>query len=253
MQVTDGFRTVLNGLLRWIFMRTGLGASINEQLDKPVPRYAGGLMYCLGGLTLVCFVILVVTGAIMAFYYTPSVDHAWDSVQFITYQIPYGFLVRNLHRWSANLMVVFLFMHTMRVFFTGSYKRPRELNWLVGLMLIGVTLFVAFSGYLLPWDNRAYYATVIATNLTVTTTEELIHWIHGLPLVGTQMADLLSRMGIVETAEWVRNFMLGGEEIGPSTLTRFYILHVFLLPTTLMGMMVLHFFLIRKHGVAEAL
>lgn len=253
MQVTDGFRTVLNGLLRWIFIRTGLGEAIDEQLDAPVPKHAAGVMYCLGGLTLVCFMILVATGSIMAFYYTASVDHAWDSVQFITYQVPFGFLIRNLHRWSANLMVIFIFMHTMRVYFTGSYKRPRELNWLVGLALIGLTLFVGFSGYLLPWDNRAYYATVISANLGVTTTESMIEWTHSLPLLGGQLGGFLERLGLVEFTEWTRTLMLGGDEVGPATLSRFYILHVFILPLTLVGVMVFHFYLIRKHGIAEAL
>jgi len=222
--------------LHWMLGRLALVVPAKEQMKKGVPRYAMNPMYCLGGLTLAAFMVQVFTGIFLALYYVPSVDHAWDSIHHIENAVPFGFVIRNVHRWSANIMVIMVVLHAMRVYFTRAYRAPRELNWMAGVGLLFLTVFVAFTGYVLPWDQRAYWAATVGTNL--------ITAVRDAPLLGPILAPLMDVM---------RNLLIGGAEVGPSTLSRFYGFHILWLPGAIMGLMLVHFWMIRRHGIAPRL
>ena len=199
--------------------------SLRKVLDKPLPE--GITWYhCFGGMTFFTFIVLVVTGVVLAFFYVPSPDHARASVAWIESSLPLGSLVRNLHRWSAYAMVVLVFCHMVRVFVHGAYRRPRELNWVIGVLMLIVVLAFGFTGYLLPWDQKAYWATNVGINMA-----------DSVPLVGPSIAALLR----------------GGPELGALTLLRFYAAHVFVLPGLLVLGLALHFAMVRRHGIATPL
>jgi len=170
--------------------------------------------------------VLVVTGVTLAFFYVPSPDHARASIAWFESSIPLGRLVRNLHRWSAYAMVLLVFLHMLRVFVHGAYRKPRELSWVVGVLMLLVVLAFGFTGYLLPWDQQAYWATNVGINIA-----------GSAPGIGPFLAKLLR----------------GGPELGSLTLLRFYGLHVFVLPALLVAGLVLHFAMVRKQGIATPL
>jgi len=205
--------------------RVGLRRPLRAVLDKPLPE--GITWYhCFGGMTFFTFVVLVVTGVVLAFFYVPSPDHARASVAWIEGSLPLGSLMRNLHRWSAYAMVVLVCCHMIRVFVHGAYRRPRELNWVIGVLMLIVVLAFGFTGYLLPWDQKAYWATNVGINMA-----------DSVPLVGPSIAALLR----------------GGPELGALTLLRFYAAHVFVLPGLLVVGLALHFAMVRRHGIATPL
>ncbi|MEX2237861.1 MAG: selenite/tellurite reduction operon b-type cytochrome ExtP [Dehalococcoidia bacterium] len=177
--------------------------------------------YCLGGLTFFMFLVLTLTGVLLMFYYVPSVDRAYDDVAALQTNVRFGMLMRNLHRWTAHAMVVLVFLHMMRVFYTGAYKPPREFNWVVGVILLASTLFVAFTGYLLPWDQLAIWAITVGTEIG-----------GSAPVLGSDVNFVL----------------LGGFEIGPNALIRFYTLHVIVMPLLMAIFMAVHFWRIRRDG-----
>jgi quinol-cytochrome oxidoreductase complex cytochrome b subunit len=177
----------------------------------------------LGFIATFLFVILLTTGVYLMFFYTPTVGTAYGDMQNIHTSVGFGELVRNVHRWSAHLMVLVVFLHLVRVFFAGAYKRPREFNWVLGVVLLLLTLGLSFTGYLLPWDQLSYWAVTVGTNL-----------IHYMPLLGDQLSKLL----------------IGGSQIGQPTLTRFYALHVAVLPLTLVLVLAVHIWRVRKDGFA---
>ena len=180
------------------------------------------------GLGLIAFfacVILFVTGGLLMFYYLPSVTKAYSDIVNLQTSIPFGDLLRNAHRWGAHLIVLAVILHGTRVFLTGSYKKPREFNWVIGVGLFVVTLLLSFTGYLLPWDQLSYWAIT----------------------VGSEMAGYAPFIG-----EQVKNFLLGAREVGQDTLVRFYAFHIFLLPTLLVLLLGLHFWRIRKDGGVSA-
>ena len=179
--------------------------------------------YRLGFIAAVLFGILLVTGLYLMFVYTPSVGSAYGDMQKLKTGVGFGQLIRNVHRWSAHLMVLVVFLHLIRVFYAGAYKSPREFNWVLGLMLLMLTLAFSFTGYLLPWDQLAYWAVTVGTNL-----------VHYIPLVGGQLQNLL----------------IGGDQIGQSTLIRFYALHVAVLPALLVTILGVHIWRVRKDGFA---
>lgn len=195
-------------------------------LDKEVPVYAQRFWYCFGGITFFLFLIQVVTGIILLIYYVPSVEKAYASVYFISYYAHYGWLVRSIHHWAANLVVIFVVLHMIRVFVTGSYKAPREFNWVAGVVLLLVTLGFSLTGYLLPWDQKAYWGSTVVTSL-----------ITKVPVLGPVL----------------HNIVVGGETIGQPTLTRFFSLHVMILPAIILIALVVHFWMIRKQGISEPL
>jgi quinol-cytochrome oxidoreductase complex cytochrome b subunit len=188
-----------------------------------VKRHGIKLSYtlCLGGLSFFLFIVLTITGIYLMFFYRPSVDFVYQDVQALQTQVSFGLLVRNLHRWSAHLMVITVFLHMARVFYTGAYKPPREFNWVVGVILLLLTLLLAFTGYLLPWDQLAVWAVTVGTSM-----------MQNSPVVGDQ----------------VQFALLGGPVIGAPTLVRWYTLHVLFLPFILVLFIAIHFWRIRKDG-----
>jgi quinol-cytochrome oxidoreductase complex cytochrome b subunit len=211
--------------LEWAEERLGLRPVAHRILDKPVPRHITWL-HCFGGLTFFTFLIQVVTGIILAFFYVPTPDHANDSIAWFQASIPFGTIVRNVHRLSASAMVVLVVLHMLRVFVHAAYRRPREMNWVVGVTLLIMVLGFGFTGYLLPWDQKAYWATNVGLNIAST-----------VPFVGDTIANLLR----------------GGDTLGALTLLRFYGLHVFVLPLATGAGLLLHFAMIRKQGIARPL
>jgi quinol-cytochrome oxidoreductase complex cytochrome b subunit len=177
--------------------------------------------YCLGGITFFFFLGLTVTGVMLMFYYVPSVDRAFNDIAALETNVRFGMLMRNLHRWMAHGMVLSVFMHMMRVFYTGAYKPPREFNWVVGVILLILTLLLSFTGYLLPWDQLAIWAVTVGTNM-----------IGSAPVFGES-----TRFGLV-----------GGFEVGQNALIRFYTLHVIGLPLIAAIFMAVHFWRIRRDG-----
>jgi quinol-cytochrome oxidoreductase complex cytochrome b subunit len=181
--------------------------------------------YCLGGTSFFLFILLTITGIFLMFFYRPAAgpgqELAYADMQRIISQVQFGDLVRNIHRWSAHLMVLTVFLHMARVFYHGAYKPPREFNWVVGVILLLLTLLLAFTGYLLPWDQLAIWAVS----------------------VGSQMAGFTPVFG-----QQVQFVLLGGVEVGPETLLRFYVLHVLALPFVTTLFLAVHFWRIRKDG-----
>jgi len=177
--------------------------------------------YCLGGLSFFMFLGLTVTGVMLMFYYVPSVDRAYGDVAALETNVRFGLLIRNLHRWMAHAMVITVLLHMMRVFYMGAYKPPREFNWVVGVILLVLTLLLSFTGYLLPWDQLALWAITVGTNIA-----------GAAPVLGGQS----------------RFVLIGGFEVGPNALIRFYTLHVIGLPLLAAIFMSVHFWRIRRDG-----
>jgi quinol-cytochrome oxidoreductase complex cytochrome b subunit len=188
-----------------------------------IKRYATKVTYtfCLGGLSFFMFLILVMTGVLLMFYYVPATDQAYRNMQDIEASVTFGQLMRNMHRYAAHGMVIAVFLHMCRVFYTGSYKPPREFNWVVGVILLFLTFLLSFTGYLLPWDQLAFWAITVGTTMA-----------EAAPLIGPK----------------VRFLLVGDIEIGQSTLIRFDTLHVIFLPLAAALMMAVHFWRIRKDG-----
>lgn len=196
--------------------------ALREAWSRRLPSHVGW-RHAFGGVAYLLFMVLVATGVLLSFYYRPSVDEAYHSVQYIATEVPFGWLFRDLHVWSANLIIVALMAHMARVFFAGAYKPPRETSWLVGvLLLFGVMAFGA-TGYLLPWDQWAYW-----------TTTEVMDVARSAPLIGGATAS----------------FLTGDVFVSGATLSRFFALHVIVLPWFVFGLLMLHFVVVRKHGVA---
>lgn len=209
-------------VLGWLEQRSGIVPVWNAFFARPIPLGVGWL-YTLGFASMFVFTVQAATGLFLAVYYSPSPDHAYDSIRFIMYEVPFGAVVRGIHHWSASVMVVLVVLHMATVFVLGAYKYPRELTWLVGVGLLLVTLGFAFTGYLLPWDEKAYWATVVGT---------------AIPGTAPVLGDYLLRI------------LRGGTELGALTLTRFYAFHVLLLPASLAGLLAVHLYLIVHHGVS---
>jgi quinol-cytochrome oxidoreductase complex cytochrome b subunit len=180
--------------------------------------------HTLGSATLTAFLVQLGTGVILAMYYEPSPDHAYESVQNITNDLTLGWLVRGMHRWGASVFIILMFFHMARVFLFGAYKYPRELNWIVGVLLLVLGMMEGFFGYLLPWDQTAYWATVVGINLQGTG-----------PFLGPFLGQILR----------------GGGEIGNQTLTIFYALHMLVLPGAIIGLIGLHLYLVVRLGVSS--
>ncbi len=177
--------------------------------------------YCLGGLSFFLFLGLTVTGVLLMFYYVPSVDRAYTDINALSTNVRYGSLIRNMHRWMAHAMVLTVLLHMMRVFYTGAYKPPREFNWVVGVILLILTLLLSFTGYLLPWDQLALWAITVGTNM-----------VGSAPVLGKATVFVLR----------------GGFDVGPNALIRFYTLHVIGLPLVAAIFMAVHFWRIRRDG-----
>lgn len=188
-----------------------------------VKRHGVKLSYtlCLGGLSFFLFILLTITGIFLMFYYTPTVTQAYADAQALSTNVAFGSLVRNMHRWGAHLMVLTVFLHMSRVFYHGAYKPPREFNWVVGVVLLLLTLLLSFTGYLLPWDQLALWAVTVGTNMA-----------GFVPVVGSQ----------------VKFALLGSAEVTANTLLRWYVLHVLFFPFIIVIFMAVHFWRVRKDG-----
>jgi len=190
------------------------------KLNRRSARFSYNWLW-MGVVTFWLFCILLLSGVFLMFYYVPSVERAYDSVMTIVNAVSFGRFMRNLHKWAGELMILAAFLHMLAVFVKGAYQRPREFNWIVGVLLLLITVFFGFSGYILPWDQLGYYAAAIAANIA-----------DGTPFVG----------------EAVKQILLGGSELDQPTLLRWYVIHVFVLPMALVLLLGVHFWRIRKDG-----
>jgi quinol---cytochrome c reductase cytochrome b subunit, bacillus type len=212
---------VANYPLDWLEERSGLVGGVRYFLFRKVPRDIGW-WHTLGSATLTAFLVQATTGVILAMYYKPDPNSAYQSIQRITNDVTLGWLVRGMHRWGASVFIILMFMHMGRVFLFSAYKYPRELNWILGVLILATGMFEGFTGYLLPWDQTAYWASVVGINLQGTG-----------PFLGPFLAQ----------------FLRGGAEIGPETLPRFYSLHMLLIPGALFALIGLHLYLVVRLGV----
>lgn len=187
----------------------------------------------LGGISFLLFLILTATGILLMFYYRPTVEHAYHDMKDLEFVVPFGWFLRNLHRWAAHGMVLTVIGHMARVFYTGSYKSPREFNWGVGVLLLVLTLLLSFTGYLLPWDQLALWATTVGTNM-----------LRAAPVIG---AD--GPFSVVDSGSDVAFLLLGGRSVGAGALLRFYVLHVVALPFVMAVLIMIHFWRVRKDGL----
>jgi quinol-cytochrome oxidoreductase complex cytochrome b subunit len=203
----------------WLDERLGLHSMYTNLLDRPEPK--GNWWNTLGSASLFLFLLQGATGIFLTVYYTPSPDHAYDSITYIMNGVAFGWFIRGIHHWGATLMVIVVFVHMLRVFVTASFKYPRELTWLIGVGLLLLTLGMGFTGYLLPWNQKAFWATT----------------------VGTQIAGSVPYIG-----EFVLKALRGGADLSALTLQRFFMAHIWMLPALLVALIGVHLFLIIKHG-----
>ena len=213
---------MLKAVADWFDSRTGYRAGLHHLLDEPLPASVNW-WFTLGSVLLFLLVTQIATGAVLMMYYVPTPTHAYDSIRFITSQLAFGSMLRGLHFFGASFIVVAAGLHMVRVLFFGSYKSPREVTWWSGVVLLLVIMGFALTGYLLPWDQRAYWATVVTINIAKST-----------PVMGDQIA----------------NIMRGGPEIGALTLSRWFAVHVILLPGALITLTAAHLYLMRRHGIS---
>lgn len=213
------------GVSNWFRERVPIqGHVLREMTNEPVPNHMKRWWFCLGGTPAYLFVVQIVTGILLAVYYQPSPSTAYESVRYITEDLPFGWYIRGVHKWAATLMVATVILHQMRVYFTGGYRRPREINWMIGMFLLGCTLVIGFTGYSLVYEQLSYWGATVGANIA-----------DNVPLVGGVGKRLL----------------LGGEVYNEKTLPRFFILHAAVLPVTMILLIAVHILLIRLHGVTE--
>ncbi|WP_018922268.1 menaquinol-cytochrome c reductase cytochrome b subunit [Salsuginibacillus kocurii] len=224
---------MLQRIYDWVDERMDITPLWRDIADHEVPEHVNpahhfsAFVYCFGGLTFFTVVIQFLSGMFLTMYYVPDIINAYESVMYLQSEVAFGMIVRGMHHWGASVVIVMMFLHTLRVFFTGAYKKPRELNWVVGVLIFFVILGLGFTGYLLPWDMKAYFATVVALEIA-----------ESVPVVG----------------EMIRVLLAGHEELlGAQTLTRFFAIHVFFLPGALLGLLAAHFIMIRRQGISGPL
>ena len=215
----------MSNVYDWFQERLEIQAIADDITSKYVPPHVN-IFYCLGGITLTCFIVQVATGFAMTFYYRPTVTEAFSSVEYIMTSVNFGWLIRSVHRWSASMMVLNMILHVCRVYLTGGFKKPRELTWVTGVALASVTVSFGVTGYSLPWDQVGYWACKIVTGVP-----------EAIPVVGSLLVEVLR----------------GGVSVGQSTLTRFYSAHTFVLPVVAAVLMLTHFVMIRKQGISGPL
>lgn len=211
------------GVRRWLEERLPLSDVIETLRHKTVPHHRYSIWYYFGGMTLFLFGLQVGTGALLLLYYRPSASEAYESVQFIVARVSFGWLVRSIHAWAANLMVASAVAHLFSVLFLHAYRRPRELTWVTGVMLLLVTLAFGFTGYLLPWNEVSFFATRVGTDIVAT-----------VPVIG----------------EGLVRFMRGGNDVSGATLTRLFGFHVAILPALATALVGLHLLLVQRHGMS---
>jgi quinol-cytochrome oxidoreductase complex cytochrome b subunit len=215
----------MGALRRWFQERVPVSAvQLRELTNEPVPNHLKRWWFALGGTPAYLFVIQIVTGILLAFYYESAPQRAYESIQYLTEEAAFGWYLRSVHKWGATFMIAAVILHQMRVYFTGAYRRPRELNWVIGMLLLLTTLLIGFTGYSLAFEQLSYWGATVASQIT-----------SSVPLVGAPLKQLL----------------LAGDTYNEHTLPRFYILHAAVLPVTLILLLVVHIAFIRLHGVTE--
>ncbi len=210
------------GAFEWLDERAGLRTIWKTVFARAVPKTSW--IYTLGSASTILAMLQGITGMLLTLYYVPTPDHAYDSIQYIMNDVAFGWLIRGLHHWGATLLVITVFLHMLRTYFVGAYKYPREMTWLTGVVLLLTVLVMGFSGYLLPWNQKAYWATTVGTSV-----------IGAVPGIG----PLLMRIA------------RGGQEIGAVTLARFYGLHIWWAPLIVLGTIGLHLYLVIKIGITS--
>ena len=226
-----GFREILNLITLTGFVygpldeRLSIREALEKNLRKPVPHHVN-FSFCLGGITFFTFLVQAFTGVLLLMYYRPTTAEAYKSVVHITNNVPFGWLFRNIHHWASNIMIIAVFLHMLRVFFYGAYKPPRDFNWVNGVVLLVLTLTFGFTGYLLPWNQISYWATTVGTEIP-----------SAIPVVG----DL------------IKVLIRGGTDVSQTTLTRFFAVHVAILPPVISAFLGVHFLMIRRQGISGPL
>lgn len=206
----------------WLDERAGLRTIWNTVFARAVPKT--NWFYTLGSASTILAMLQGITGMLLTTYYVPSPDHAYDSINYIMTEVTFGWLIRGIHHWGATLLVIVVFLHMLKAFFVGAYKYPREITWLTGSLLLLLVLVMGFSGYLLPWNQKAYWATSVGTSI-----------FGAVPVVG----DLIMKVA------------RGGEQIGAVTLARFYGLHIWWVPIAVLGLIGVHLYLVIRIGITS--
>ena len=209
-------------IINWLDERLGLTTAYGAILDRKVPKV--NWWFTLGSATLLLATTQAVTGIFLSVYYVPHPEQAYDSINFIMNDVSFGWLIRGIHHWGATLMVITVFLHMLRTFFYAAYKYPRELTWITGVLLFLVTLGFGFTGYLLPWNQRAYWATTVGTSIAET-----------VPFIGPLINQILR----------------GGTELSTLTLTRFFSAHIWMLPAALAALIGIHLYLVVRLGISH--
>lgn len=212
----------LNAIINWVDERIGVRDLIAASLHVVIPRSAH--TFYLGGITLFFFMVQATTGILLSLYYQPTPESAYDSILYIMNQANFGWLIRSVHSWSANMMIIFCVLHLLRIVLQGAYKKPREITWMAGMGLLAVTMGFGFTGYLLPWDQRAYWATTVGTEIA-----------GSVPFIGA----------------WVRELLRGGADVSAVTLSRFFGVHMLVLPISLAALLGLHLLIVHQQGLAD--
>jgi quinol-cytochrome oxidoreductase complex cytochrome b subunit len=209
-------------VITWLDERLGLSSIYDLVFDRKVPKV--NWWFTLGSASLFLFVMQGITGIFLAVYYVPDPEKAYDSIEYIMNGVAFGWLIRGIHHWGATLMVIFVFIHMLRTFFMGAYKFPREVTWLTGVVLLLTTLGMGFTGYLLPWNQRAYWATTVGTEIPATT-----------PLIG----------------DFILRVLRGGTDLSAVTLARFFAVHIWFLPAVIIGLIGVHMYLVIRLGISS--
>lgn len=209
-------------VVSWLDERLGLTSIYYLVFDRKVPKV--NWWFTLGSASLFLFIVQGVTGVFLSVYYVPDPSKAYDSIQYIMTGVTFGWLIRGIHHWGASLMVIFVFIHMLRTFFMGAYKFPRELTWLTGVILLLATFGMGFTGYLLPWNQRAYWATTVGTAIAGT-----------VPVIG----------------DFILRILRGGNDLSAVTLARFFSVHIWFLPVVIIGLISVHMYLIIRLGISS--
>ncbi|NJD58412.1 MAG: cytochrome b6 [Anaerolineales bacterium] len=213
---------MLQKVYTWLDERLGLKTIYDTVLDRKVPKV--NWFFTLGSASLFLFLLQGITGIMLTVYYVPSPDHAYDSIQYIMTGVSYGWLIRGVHHWGASLMVLIVFFHMLRTFYFGAYKYPREFTWVTGVFLLLLTLGMGFTGYLLPWNQRAYWATTVATSIAGT-----------VPFIG----------------EFINQVLRGGPDLSGVTLARFFSVHIWWFPAMIGSLIGVHLYMVIRLGISS--
>jgi quinol-cytochrome oxidoreductase complex cytochrome b subunit len=206
----------------WLDERLGLKTIYDTVLDRKVPKV--NWWFTLGSASLFLFLLQGITGIMLSVYYVPTPDHAYDSIQFIMNGLAFGWLIRGIHHWGASLMVLIVFFHMLRTYFFGAYKYPREFTWVTGVLLLFLTLGMGFTGYLLPWDQRAYWATTVGTSIAGT-----------VPFIGN----------------FINQVLRGGADLSAVTLARFFSVHIWWFPALIAALIGIHLYMVIRLGISS--